>query len=167
MSETNLTEPSFQIQRIYLKDLSLEQPNTPAILLVQAEPQMQVEVDIGIARLSDGLFEVMLSGTITARVEGKTLFLIEAKQAGIFEFKNIPAEQIEPMLAIACPTLLYPYLRSNIADMVSRAGFQPIHLAEINFHAMYEQRLAQAAETAKGADEGNTDEEKSKIILPN
>ena len=109
----------------------------------------------------------MLSGTITARVEGKTLFLIEAKQAGIFEFKNIPAEQIEPMLAIACPTILYPYLRSNIADMVSRAGFQPIHLAEINFHAMYEQRLAQAAETAKGADEGNTDEEKSKIILPN
>ena len=107
MSEQNSTEPSFQIQRIYLKDLSLEQPNTPAILLVQAEPQMQVEVDIGIARLSDELFEVMLSGTITARVEGKTLFLIEAKQAGIFEFKNIPPEQVEPMLAIACPTILF------------------------------------------------------------
>ena len=71
------------------------------------------------------------------------------------------------MLAIACPTILYPYLRSNIADIVSRAGFQAIHLAEINFHAMYEQRLAQASEGAKGAAESNADAEKSKIILPN
>lgn len=156
-------EPSFRIQRIYLKDLSLEQPNAPQILLVASEPQVQVEIDISVAPLSDGIFEVALSSTVTARVDAKVLFLVEAKQAGIFEFSNIPVEQIDPMLGIACPTILYPYLRSNIADIISRAGFQPIHLNEINFHGMYEQRLMQAHEAAakdtQAADEG-------KIILP-
>ncbi|QWD62704.1 protein-export chaperone SecB [Polynucleobacter sp. MWH-UH25E] len=137
-------DPSFRIQRIYLKDLSLEQPNAPEIFLVVAEPQVQIEVDIAVKRISDELFEVSLSSTLTARVEGKVLFLVEANQAGIFEFNNIPAEQIDPMLGITCPTILYPYLRSNMADVISRAGFQPIHLNEINFHGMYEHRLMQA-----------------------
>jgi preprotein translocase subunit SecB len=122
-------EPGFRIQRIYLKDLSLEQPNAPQILMVGAEPQVQVEVDIAVMPLSEGIFEVTLSSTITAKVEAKVLFLIEAKQAGIFEFSNIPVEQIDPMLGIACPTILFPYLRSNMADIISRAGFQPIHLS--------------------------------------
>jgi preprotein translocase subunit SecB len=87
------------------------------------------------------------------------LFLIEAQQSGIFEMRHMPAEQIDPMLGIACPTILFPYLRSNIADMISRAGFQPVHLAEINFHALYEQRLAQAAGASAPSDSG--------IILPN
>ena len=141
-------EPGFRIQRIYLKDLSLEQPNAPQILLVASEPQIQVEVDISVAPLSEGIFEVALSSTVTAKVEAKVLFLVEAKQAGIFEFSNIPVEQIDPMLGIACPTILYPYLRSNIADIISRAGFQPIHLNEINFHGMYEHRLMQAQQAA-------------------
>ena len=148
-------EPGFRIQRIYLKDLSLEQPNAPQILMVGAEPQVQVEVDIAVMPLSEGIFEVTLSSTITAKVEAKVLFLIEAKQAGIFEFSNIPVDQIDPMLGIACPTILFPYLRSNMADIISRAGFQPIHLNEINFHGMYEHRLMQAqqaaAEESKGA----------------
>ena len=148
-------EPGFRIQRIYLKDLSLEQPNAPQILMVGAEPQVQVEVDIAVMPLSEGIFEVTLSSTITAKVEAKVLFLIEAKQAGIFEFSNIPVEQIDPMLGIACPTILFPYLRSNMADIISRAGFQPIQLNEINFHGMYEHRLLQAqqaaAEESKGA----------------
>jgi len=150
----NSNEPGFRIQRIYLKDLSLEQPNAPQILMVASEPQIQVEVDIAVAPLANGIFEVTLSSTITAKVDAKVLFLIEAKQAGIFEFSNIPAEQVDPMLGIACPTILYPYLRSNIADIISRAGFQPIHLNEINFHGMYEHRLMQAqraaAEESKG-----------------
>jgi preprotein translocase subunit SecB len=154
----NSNEPGFRIQRIYLKDLSLEQPNAPQILMVASEPQLQVEVDIAVAPLSNGIFEVTLSSTITAKVDAKVLFLIEAKQAGIFEFSNIPAEQIDPMLGIACPTILYPYLRSNIADIISRAGFQPIHLNEINFHGMYEHRLMQAQQAAA---------EESKGTLPN
>lgn len=159
----NSKEPGFRIQRIYLKDLSLEQPNTPQILLVAAEPQVEVEVDVAVARLSDEIFEVALVATVTAKIEGKVLFLVEAKQAGIFEFSNIPPEQIDPMLGIACPTILYPYLRSNIADIISRAGFQPIHLNEINFHGMYEHRIIQAAQAA-AAESGSANE--GKIILP-
>jgi preprotein translocase subunit SecB len=151
----NSNEPGFRIQRIYLKDLSLEQPNAPQILMVASEPQIQVEVDIAVAPLTGGIFEVALSSTITAKVDSKVLFLIEAKQAGIFEFSNIPAEQIDPMLGIACPTILYPYLRSNIADMISRAGFQPIHLNEINFHGMYEHRLMQAQQAAATESKGS------------
>ena len=148
-------EPSFRIQRIYLKDLSLEQPNAPQILLAASEPQVQVEIDISVIPVSSEIFEVSLSSTVSAKVEGKVLFLVEAKQAGIFEFNNIPVEQVDPMLGITCPSILYPYLRSNIADTISRAGFQPIHLNEINFHGMYEHRLMQAqqaaAEESKGA----------------
>jgi preprotein translocase subunit SecB len=159
-------EPGFRIQRIYLKDLSLEQPNAPQILLVAAEPQVEVEVDVAVTRLGDEIFEVALIATVTAKVESKVLFLVEAKQAGIFEFSHIPSEQIDPMLGIACPTILYPYLRSNIADTISRAGFQPIHLNEINFHGMYEHRLMQAAQGAQTAqtEEGATGEDK--VILP-
>jgi len=159
----NLNEPGFRIQRIYLKDLSLEQPNAPQILLVASEPQVEVEVDVAVTRLSDEIFEVALIATVTAKVESKVLFLVEAKQAGIFEFSNIPPEQIDPMLGIACPTILYPYLRSNIADTISRAGFQPIHLNEVNFHGMYEHRIMQAQESAV-KDSGYADD--SKIILP-
>jgi preprotein translocase subunit SecB len=156
-------EPGFRIQRIYLKDLSLEQPHAPQILLVSAEPTVEVEVDVAVTRLGEEIFEVALIATVTAKVDSKVLFLVEAKQAGIFEFSNIPPEQIDPMLGIACPTILYPYLRSNVADTISRAGFQPIHLNEINFHGMYEHRMMQAQQAAQN--EGNSSEE-SKIILP-
>ena len=162
-SADNSKEPGFRIQRIYLKDLSLEQPNAPQILLVAAEPQVEVEIDVAVDCLSDEIFEVVLVATVTAKVESKVLFLVEAKQAGIFEFSNIPAEQIDPMLGIACPTILYPYLRSNIADTISRAGFQPIHLNEINFHGMYEHRLMQAAQAA-GVESSSVDQ--SKTTLP-
>ena len=148
-------EPGFRIQRIYLKDVSLEQPNAPQILLIPSDPDVQIEVDVSVARLSEDIFEVSLSSTVIAKVD--------AKQAGIFEFSNILAEQLDPMIGIACPTILYPYLRSNIADLISRAGFQPIHLNEINFHGMYEQRLMQAQQAA--ATEASSADE-SKIILP-
>lgn len=135
--------PVFQIQRIYLKDLSLEQPNSPAIFLEQDMPSVEVEVDVKAERLAESVFEILVTGTVTAKVKDKVAFLIEAKQAGIFDIRNIPAEQIDPLVGIACPTILFPYLRSNIADAITRAGFPPIHLAEINFQALYEQRLAQ------------------------
>jgi preprotein translocase subunit SecB len=151
----NSNEPGFRIQRIYLKDLSLEQPNAPQILMIASEPQIQVEIDIAVTPLTEGIFEVTLSSTITATVETKVLFLVEAKQAGIFEFSHIPVEQIDLMLGIACPTILYPYLRSNIADIISRAGFQPIHLNEINFHGMYEHRLMQAQQAAAEESKGS------------
>jgi preprotein translocase subunit SecB len=164
MSETSIqsaqqesVNPIFQIQRLYLKDISLEQPNAPDIFLTPGEPNVQIQIDIQFGQLQGDLFEVIVIGNVTTRVEDKVLFLIEAQQAGIFELKNIPAEQIEPMLAIACPSIIYPYLRSNIADLIGRAGFQPIHLSEINFHQLYEQRLMAA----------NNETADSGIILPN
>ena len=150
MSDDN-NQPFFNIQRIYLKDLSLEQPNSPAIFLEQEMPAVEVEVDVKAERLTEGVFEVIVTGTVTAKVKDKVAFLIEAKQAGIFDIRNIPGEQIDPLVGIACPTIIFPYLRSNIADAITRAGFPPIHLAEINFQALFEQRLAQfAAEQGVG-----------------
>jgi preprotein translocase subunit SecB len=136
-------QPFFNIQRVYLKDLSLEQPNSPAIFLEQEMPSVEVEVDVKAERLAEGVFEILVTGTVTAKVAEKVAFLIEAKQAGIFDIRNIPAEQVDPLVGIACPTIIFPYLRSNVADAITRAGFPPIHLAEINFQALYEQRLAQ------------------------
>jgi len=157
MSDEN-NQPFFNIQRIYLKDMSLEQPNSPAIFLEQEMPSVEVEVDVKAERLAESVFEILVTGTVTAKVADKVAFLIEAKQAGIFDIRNIPAEQIDPLVGIACPTILFPYLRSNIADAITRAGFPPIHLAEINFQALYEQRLAQmsAAQQDGAAQNGVT-----------
>ncbi|MGN6667854.1 MAG: protein-export chaperone SecB, partial [Trinickia sp.] len=122
----------------------------PAIFLEQEMPSVEVEVDVKAERLAESIFEILVTGTVTAKVNDKVAFLIEAKQAGIFDIRNIPAEQIDPLVGIACPTIIFPYLRSNIADAITRAGFPPIHLAEINFQALYEQRLAQVAAQQEG-----------------
>ena len=134
-------QPVFQIQRVYLKDLSLEQPNSPGIFLAQESPAIEVSVDVGAAALADGIFESTVTITVTAKVNDKVAFLVEGKQAGIFEVRNIAAEQLDPLLGIGCPNIIYPYLRANIADVITRAGFPPIHLAEINFEVFYQQRL--------------------------
>lgn len=139
-------QPVFQIQRVYLKDMSLEQPNSPAIFLEQEAPNIEVSVDVGAERLAETIFESTVTITVTAKVKDKVAFLVEGKQAGIFEAANIPDEQLDPLLGIGCPNIIYPYLRANIADMVTRAGFPPVHLAEINFEAFYQQRLQAMAE---------------------
>ncbi|MEN9866029.1 MAG: hypothetical protein RL748_1619 [Pseudomonadota bacterium] len=142
-------QPVFQIQRVYLKDMSLEQPNSPAIFLEQEGPAIEVSLDVGGEKLADGIYETTVTITVTAKIKDKVAFLVEGKQAGIFEARNIPEEQMDPMLGIGCPTILYPYLRANIADVITRAGFPPIHLAEINFEAFYQQRQQALAEQAK------------------
>ncbi len=142
MSDQNPQEnqPMFNIQRIYLKDMSLEQPNSPAIFLQQQGPAIVVSIDVGSEQLADGIYEATCTVTVTAKVGEKVAFLVEGKQAGIFEARNIPEGQLEPLLGIACPNILYPYLRANIADLVSRGGFPPVHLSEINFEVFYQQR---------------------------
>ncbi|MQR00296.1 protein-export chaperone SecB [Glaciimonas soli] len=139
-------QPVFQIQRVYLKDMSLEQPNSPGVFLEQDAPQIEVAVDVGAEALAEGIFESTVTITVTAKVKDKVAFLVEGKQAGIFEVRNIPAEQLDPLLGIGCPNIVYPYLRANIADVITRAGFPPIHLAEINFEVFYQQRLQAMAE---------------------
>ena len=135
----------FTVQRIYLKDASLEMPNAPAILLEQNAPQVDVQMDIGNEKVAESIYEVVVRVTVTARVSNKVLFLVEAKQAGIFEVRGLPAEQFDPVLGIVCPGIVYPYLRANVADLVGRTGLPAIHLAEINFEALYRQRREQSA----------------------
>jgi preprotein translocase subunit SecB len=138
-------DPVFQIQRVYLKDLSLEQPNSPGILLEQEQPTVDIQLGVDAQPVTDGIFEVTVSATVQTKIGEKTVFLVEAKQAGIFEIRNLPEDQMGPILGIACPQIVYPYLRGNVADVVQRGGFPPVHLAEINFQAMFEQQQAQAA----------------------
>ena len=144
MAETNL-DPVFQIQRVYLQDMSLEQPNSPQILLNQEQPSVEIQLGVDAKPVAEGLFEITVTATVHTKIEDKTVFLVEAKQAGIFEIRNIQDEQMSSLLGIACPQIIYPYLRSNVADIVQRAGFPPVHMAEINFQAMYEQQQVDAA----------------------
>ncbi len=138
-------QPTFQIQRVYLKDLSLEQPNSPAIFLEQAMPAVEVAVSTDMETLAEGVYESRVTVTVTAKINDKTAYLVEGKQAGIFEVRNVPENDLEPLLAIACPNIVYPYLRANIADAIARAGFPPLHLAEINFEAFYHERKQRQA----------------------
>jgi len=115
---------------------------------------------IGVEALAETIFESTVTITVTSKVKDKVAFLVEGKQAGIFEAANIPAEQLDPLLGIGCPNIVYPYLRANIADMITRAGFPPVHLAEINFEAFYQQRLQALAEQQPQSPSG------SGIVMP-
>lgn len=135
--------PVFQLQRVYLKDVSLELPNAPQIFLEQEAPQVDVQLEVTHDKVIEGIYEVAVRVTTTARLKDKVLFLVECKQAGIFEMRGIPSEQFDAIVGVVCPGIVYPYLRANVADLINRTGLPPIHLAEINFEAMYQQRLAQ------------------------
>jgi preprotein translocase subunit SecB len=144
MADNN--DPVFQIQRVYMKEASLEQPNSPAILLEQEQPTVDIQLGVEAQQAADGVYEVAVSATVTTKIKDRTVFLAEVKQAGIFEIRNVPAEQMQAIMGSACPQIVYPYLRANVADLITRAGFPPVHLAEINFQAMYEQQQAQQAQ---------------------
>jgi preprotein translocase subunit SecB len=140
-------DPVFQIQRVYLKEASLEQPNSPAVFLEQDQPSVDIQIGVEAMPVAEGVFEVAVTATVQTKVKDKTVFLVEAKQAGIFEIRNLAQEQMNQIMGIACPQIVYPYLRGNVADLIQRGGFPPVHLSEINFQAMYEQQQASAAET--------------------
>lgn len=150
MAEANSisNDPVFQIQRVYLKDVSLEQPNSPAILLNPEQPAVDIQLGVDATPVGDGIFEVSITATVHTKIADKTVFMVEAKQAGIFEIRNMQNDQLGAILGIACPQIVYPYLRGNVADVIQRAGFPPVHLSEINFQAMYEQQQANAAAAA-------------------
>lgn len=144
MADNTPQQPTFNVQRIYLKDASLEIPNAPRIFLETEPPNVEVQLDVSQQPVMDAIHEVTVMVTVTTRVKDQVAFLVEAKQGGIFEIRNVPDDQLEPLLGIVCPNIIYPYLRANLADLVTRTGFPPIHLAEINFEAFYNQRKAAA-----------------------
>lgn len=141
MSEAQ-EQPVFGIEKIYVKDLSLEIPNAPQIFLEQGTPAINVEFHTKAEQLGEGVYETVLTVTVTSKLaEGdKTVFLVEAAQAGIFRINNVPQEDIEPLLGIACPNILYPYVREAVSDMVTRAGFPPVVLQPMNFESIYQQQ---------------------------
>ncbi len=143
MADAPDSSPVFNIQRMYLKDLSLEQPNSPQILLEQQQPNVDINLAISAETVAEGIYEVCVTATVTTKVAERTLFLIEAKQAGIFELRNL-GDQTQAILGIACPGMVYPYLRAIVSDVCTRAGFPPVTLSEVNFQAMFEAQQQQA-----------------------
>ena len=133
--------PVFSIEKIYAKDISLEIPNAPQIFLERETPAIGVQLHSEGSRVDEGLYQVVLTVTVTAKVGEKTLFLVEAGQAGIFQVRNVPEADLDPILSVGCPNILFPYVRETISDLVTRAGFPPVLLAPVNFDVMYQQRL--------------------------
>jgi preprotein translocase subunit SecB len=156
-ADSQAPTPQFNLQRVYLKDMSLEIPDAPAVFLDGTEPRLEFQIDTQDKELAPGLHEVGVRCTITCHLGDKIGFLVEATQAGIFEIVGVPEEQLELIKGISCPSIIYPYLRANMADVIQRASFPPVHLAELNWEAYYQQRLARTA--AAGASD-------SGIILP-
>ncbi len=150
MADNN--NPVFQIQRVYMKEASLEQPNSPAILLEQEQPSVDIQLGVEAQQAAEGMFEVAVTATVTTKIKDKTVFLVEVKQAGIFEIRNIPQDQMQAIIGIACPGMVYPYLRAIVSDVCTRAGFPPVILSEVNFQAMFEaQQAQQAAQQGNGS----------------
>ena len=150
MSEAqNNNQPLFSIEKLYVKDLSLEIPNAPQIFLEREAPQVDIQLHHNSAGVEEGVYQTVLTVTVTAKIGEKTLFLVEAAQAGIFVARNIPAQELEAVLGIACPNILFPYVREVISDTVVRAGFPPVVLSPVNFEAIYQsQRDPQPAAAA-------------------
>jgi preprotein translocase subunit SecB len=133
----------FSIEKLYIKDISLEVPNAPHVFLQQEAPQVGIELGNAARAIGDGVFEVEISATVTSKVEENIVFLVEVKQAGIFQIRNVPEENMEAILGVTCPNILFPYVRETVSDLVSRAGFPPVLLSPINFEALFMQQKAQ------------------------
>ena len=137
-------QASFQIEKLYVKDLSLEVPNAPQVFMQTDSPELEIQVRNEATQFADALFEVTVTVTVTARSGEKTAFLAEVAQAGIFSARGIPAQDLDPLLGVGCPTILYPYAREAISDLVTRAGFPAVLLAPVSFEQIYLQRRQQA-----------------------
>jgi len=141
-------QPGFSIEKIYVKDASLEIPNAPQIFTDRTQPQVGIELSNAAQALDEGVFEVALKVTVTSKIADKTVFLVEVTQAGIFQIRNVPEENLGMIIGITCPNILFPYVREAVSDLIVRAGFLPVLLNLINFEALYAQQKQQQAEAA-------------------
>ena len=157
MTETLSTAPApgaglqtvqLSIEKIYVKDLSLENPGSPQSFQLAEAPQVEVGLRTRAEQVDRDVYECVLTITVTAKAADKTLFLVEVSQAGVFGIRGITAEQAQPILAVHCPTVLFPYAREAVADATMRAGFPPVQLAPINFEVLYQQQSLQAQPAA-------------------
>ncbi len=153
---TDSSSPSqavFNIQRVYVQDMSLEQPHSPQIFLETAAPSAELHVHVEADALQEAIFQVSLTLTLTTTIAEKVALIVELKQTGIFEIHHFPPEELDPTLYISCPSILFGYARANMADAITRAGFPAVHLSEINFAALYEHRQAANAPTPESTEQ--------------
>ena len=141
-------QPVFNIEKIYVKDLSVEVPNAPAIFLERDAPQMEMQINTQSAQVDEGIYQSIITLTISAKINDKTAFVVELQQGGIFRIQNLPPEALEPALAIGCPNILFPYARESVSDAVLKAGFPPLLLQPVNFEALYLQQQQAASQAA-------------------
>lgn len=144
------TQPVFSIEKLFVKDLSIEVPNAPRIFLEREAPQVEIQMNTSANPIDDGYFEIVVSATVTAKLGEKTVFLVEASQGGVFQIRNVPEGELEPVLGITCPNILYPYLREVISDAVGRAGFAPVLLNPVNFEAIFHAQREAKAQAGAG-----------------
>ena len=152
--ENTAAEPILELQRCYFTDVSLEMPRVPEIFMQQMEEQPVVDIKFGVQFAPmpvPQVYEVRVRGTVTVKHKDSVLFLVEGVQAGLFVVANFPEEALEPVLNVHCPSIIYPYLRANIADLITRTTLPPVHLPEVNFQALYQQQVAQRQAQQTGA----------------
>ena len=138
MSEPQNDQPVFSIEKVYVKDLSVEIPNAPQVFLEREAPTVDIQLHHNSNSVEAGVYETVLTVTVTAKANDKTMFLVEVAQAGIFVARNIPQGELDGVLGIACPNILFPYVREVISDTVVRAGFPPVILSPVNFEAIFQ-----------------------------
>lgn len=140
------TQPVFNVEKLYVKDLSIEVPNAPKIYLERDTPQVEIQMNNSASPIDDGFFEVLLTVTVTAKLRDKSVFLVEVTQGGIFQIRNVPQKELDVVLGITCTNMLFPYAREVVSDAVVRAGFPPVVLAPINFEAVHQARQQNQAQ---------------------
>jgi len=149
MSE--LQQPVFNIEKLYVKDLSVEVPNAPAVFMEREAPQIDVNMSTESHALGNDVYHTSITVTVTAKIADKNMFLVECTQGGIFRIQNVPQDQLPMVLGIGCPNIVFPYLRETVSDVISRAGFPPLLLNPVNFEALFAQQQAAQQQQAAPA----------------
>lgn len=144
-------QPLFTVEKLFVKDLSIEVPNAPKIYLEREAPQVEIQMNNEANPVDEGFFEVLLTVTVTAKLGEKVVFLVEVTQGGVFQIRNVPAKELDVVLGVTCTNMLFPYAREVVSDAVIRAGFPPVILAPINFEAIYQARQQAQGQAQSGA----------------
>lgn len=146
--QENESKQQFAIQRVFVKDLSFEAPSAPAIFKKEWKPQLHLDLNTDSNNMEDNSYEVILTLTVTVKSDDESAFIVEVKQAGIFNIEGFPEEQLQHTLGSFCPSVLYPYAREVVTDVVTRGGFPQLVLAPVNFEALYAQHLEEKKKSA-------------------
>ena len=146
--QPNPTQPMFTVEKLFVKDLSIEVPNAPKIYLEREAPQVEIQMNNVANPVDEGFYEVLLTVTVTAKIGEKSVFLVEVTQGGVFQIRGVPQQEMDVVLGVTCTNILYPYAREVVSDAVVRAGFPPVVLAPVNFDAIYQARQQAQAQPA-------------------